>query len=171
MEEISEKEIIKKIKNGEIDYFGHLVTRFSQIIYFYTKKKVNDEHDVADIVQSTFIKAYKGIDRFNNTKAFYPYLFTILKNEIADFYRKKKYDTKINEQTASYETTFIDETKDLETIITKLKSDYQNVIKLYYIDGYSYKEIADILDKPINTIKTLLRRAKDSLKKEYENNK
>jgi RNA polymerase sigma-70 factor (ECF subfamily) len=168
MEELSEKEIIKKIKSGEIDYFGYLVKRFSQIIYYYTKKKVQDNHDVADIVQATFIKSYKGIDRFDEKKAFYPYLFTILKNEIADFYRKKKYSIKLTEQTASYEEKFIDEKEDFTTLINSLKSEYQTVIKLYYSEGYSYKEISIKLDKPINTIKTLLRRAKDELKKNYE---
>jgi RNA polymerase sigma-70 factor (ECF subfamily) len=170
MEELSEKEIISRIKNGEIDYFGHLMKRFSKIIYFYTKKKIRDEHDVTDIVQNSFIKAYKGLDKFDSKKAFYPFLFTILKNEIADFYRKKKYDSKITEQTASYEEKFIDETQDFESLINKLKPEYQTVIKSYYIEGYSYKEIAVQLDKPINTVKTLIRRAKDEFKKHYEKN-
>jgi hypothetical protein len=55
MDEISEKEIIQKIKNGEIDYFAILVERFSKIIYLYTKKKIQYINDVEDIVQSSFI--------------------------------------------------------------------------------------------------------------------
>lgn len=168
MEELSEKEIIKRVKNGEIDYFAYLVQRFSQIIYFYIKKKVRDEHDVADITQSAFIKAYKSIDRFDSKKAFYPYLFTIVKNEIADFYRRRKYETKLTENTASYEEKFLDETEDFNTLIENLKPEYKIVIKLYYVEGYSYKDIATKLDKPINTVKTLLRRAKEELKKNYE---
>lgn len=170
MEELSEKEIIKEIKNGEIDYFSHLVNKFSQIIYFYIKKKVRDEHDVADITQTSFIKAYKGIDKFDSKKTFYPFLFTIVKNEIADFYRKKKYEVKITEQTASYEQKFIDDTEDFNTLIEQLKNEYKSVIKLYYLEGYSYNEIALQLHKPINTVKTLLRRAKEEIKKAYEKN-
>jgi RNA polymerase sigma-70 factor (ECF subfamily) len=168
MEEISEKEIIGRIKNGEIDYFGYLVNRFSQIIYFYVRKRVRDEHDAADITQNSFIKAYKGMEWFDSKKAFYPYLFTITKNELINFYRKKKYETKLTEDAASYEEKFIDSTADFDSAMDRLKIEYKTVIKLYYIEGYSYKEIATKLDKPINTIKTLLRRAKEEFKKKYE---
>ncbi len=167
MEEFSEKEIIRKIKNGEINYFSYLVKRFSQIIYYYTKKKIKDQDDVPDIVQNSFIKAYKNIDRFDEGKSFYPYLFTILKNEIIDYYRKKKYHVKITEEHASYENTD-SQRHDFINLLSKLKRDSGTVIKLYYIDGYSYKEIADKLDKPINTIKTLLHRGKSELRKIYE---
>lgn len=167
MDELSEKEIIKRIKNGEIDYFAHLVNRFWQIIYFYTKKKVRDEHDVADITQASFIKAYKGLDHFDYKKSFYPFLFTIVKNEIADFYRKKKNNLKIEEHTAAYEEKFIDETDDFNSVIDRLKSEYKTVVKLYYVEGYSYKEIAEKMGKPMNTVKTLLRRAKEEIKKNY----
>jgi RNA polymerase sigma-70 factor (ECF subfamily) len=168
MEELSERDIIKKIKNGEIDYFASFVKRFSQIIYYYAKKRIKDEQDVPDIVQNSFIKAYKGMERFDEKKTFYPYLFTILKNEIIDYYRKKKYHVKIEEDHATYEERSINEATDFTNTLDKLKPESGAVIKLYYIEGYSYKEIAGKLKKPINTVKTLLHRGKSELKKIYE---
>ncbi len=167
MEELSEKEIITKIKGGEIDYFSSLVKRFSRIIYYYTKKKIQNEHDIADVVQNTFIKAYKSIDRFDLKKTFYPYLFTIVKNEIAEYYRKKKNHIKLTEDAAFYEQSFGDE-DDFQKLLDNLKGEYKKVLTLYYAEGYSYKEISQKLNKPINTIKTLLYRAKNELKEVYE---
>jgi RNA polymerase sigma-70 factor (ECF subfamily) len=168
MEDLSEKEIIIKIKNGEIDHFAFLVKRFSQIIYFYTKKKIRDPHDLADIVQNSFIKAYKGLDRFDIKKTFYPYLFTIVKNEIADYYRKKKSNIKLTEQTAAYEQSFQNEKEEFDILLSTLKKDYRTVIELYYLQGFSYNEIAEKVGKPLNTIKTYMSRAKADIKKNYE---
>jgi RNA polymerase sigma-70 factor (ECF subfamily) len=168
MDDLSEKEIIQKIKNGEIDYFETLVERFSKIIYFYTKKKIANAQDIEDIVQNSFIKAYKGITKFDTKKTFYPYLFTIVKNEIADYYRKKKPEFKINDQTATYEQSFEDTTANFKGLLANLRGDYKTVVTLYYHEGYSYKEIAKKINKPVNTVKTLLYRAKNEIKESYE---
>src|SRR4051812_9813939 len=103
MQPLSEKEIIRRIKSGKIDYFAYFVKQYSQVLYYYGKRKIADEHDVADIVQSCFIKAYKGIGHFDEKKQFYPYLFTILKNQITDYYRKKKINIKMMDDCAAYE--------------------------------------------------------------------
>lgn len=166
--DLSEKEIIKKIKGGDIDHFSILVERFSRIIYFYVKKKLQNEPDIADIVQNSFIKAYKGISRFDTQKTFYPYLFTIVKNEIADYYRKRKQEVQLDEEKANYQQTFDDDVANFSGLLNDLRAEYKTVITLYYLDGYSYKEIAEKNGKPINTIKTLLRRAKEDLRKVYE---
>ena len=168
MEKLSEKEIIQKIKEGEINYFEHFVKRHSKPLYYYIKKKITNEHDISDILQNSFIKAYKAIDKFDIEKDFYPYLFTIVKNEMTDYFRKHKNDTKLEEETAGYEQNFISEEKDLNALMRNIRTEYKKVIKLYYLEGFSYNEIAGKINKPINTVKTLLRRAKLAVRKNYE---
>ncbi len=158
MEGLSEKEIIKKIKDGEINYFEYFVKRYSKVVYFYVLVRVNRKSaDAEDIIQNAFIKMYKAIDRFDENRPFYPYFFTIVKNETKEFWRRNKKDLPLKEEVA-YEDE--EESLELDYLLKSLRPEYKKVLKLYFEEGYSYREIAKKLGKPINTIKTLIRRAK-----------
>ena len=168
MKSLSEREIIQKIKSGEINYFEHFVKSYSKILFHFITKKIPDRHDASDILQNSFIKAYKSIHKLNEHKAFYPYLFTIVKNEMNDYFRKKKYNVQITDDAIGYEQAFISEEKEVAVLLENVKQEHKKVINLYYLEGFSYNEIAKKLDKPVNTVKTLLRRAKLAVKKNYE---
>lgn len=161
MDELSDKEIIEKIRNGEIDYFEIFVKKYSKIVFYYTKKKVKSEADTEDIVQNAFIKIYKSLDRFDINQAFYPYFFTIVKNEINEFFRKNKKILPLHEEIAAPE---LEDEFGFELLIHDLRPEYKRVLELYFREGYSYKEIGEKLKKPINTVKTLIRRAKEEVK-------
>lgn len=161
---MTEREIIKKIKAGEINLFEVFVKKYSSKMHFYIQQRVRRREDAADILQNSFIKAYKALDRFDEKKPFYPYFFSIVKREIVDFYRKNAnllYIPDIQELPIYYE----DVKEDID--ISDLKDKYRKVLQLL-IEGYSYKEIANKLHKPINTIKTLIRRAKLEMTKKNE---
>lgn len=163
MEQLSEKEIIRKIQKGEINYFEHFVRKYSSIIFSFVFKKIRNVQDTNDIVQNAFIKMYKALDRFDPNLSFYPYLFTITKNELVNYYRKKESYLPLNENIIQHDSPLINERTFLRDLIQNLKKDYQKVIQLL-AEGYSYKEISQKLNKPINTIKTLIRRAKFQIK-------
>lgn len=167
MEKLSETEIIKRVQNGEINLFELLVKKYSRTLHFFTERKVGSNQDAQDIVQNTFISAYKAIEKFDLSKSFYPLLFTILKNEIARFFRENKKDLRLIDEIIAASSNF-DSKMEVDYILRNIKPQYAQVLKLYYIEGYSYIEISAKLDKPINTIKTILRRAKIEGKKIYE---
>ncbi len=160
---LSEKEIIEKIQKGEINYFEYFVKKYSRIIFSFVFKKIRSDQDANDIVQNAFIKMYKALDRFDSNLSFYPYLFTITKNELVNYYRKKEIYLPLNENIIQHDSPFIDEKTFLRDLIQNLKKDYQKVIQLL-AEGYSYKEISQKLNKPINTVKTWIRRAKFQIK-------
>lgn len=163
MKELSEKEIIRKIQQGEINYFEYFVKKYSRIIFSFVFNKIRNEQDTNDIVQNAFIKMYKALDKFNPDLSFYPYLFTITKNELVNYYRKKELYLPLNENIIQNNTLAIDDGTFLGDLIKNLKKDYQKVIQLL-AEGYSYKEISQKLNKPINTVKTWIRRAKKQIK-------
>lgn len=167
MEDVSEKEILIRIQQGEIQLFAYFVDKYSKIAFYYTRRKVEQPEDAKDIVQNTFIKTYKAIERIDIRQPFYPYFFTILKNEINQFFRKYRHTVALEDDMASYIDPEIGE---LPYLFELIKPEYKNVLELYYIEGYSYKEIARILNRPMNTIKTLIRRAKSEVKILYEKN-
>lgn len=169
-QDLSEKELIKLIRNGEINYFEIFVNKYTKIVFYYVLKRVRSHQDSQDIVQSAFIKAYKALDKFDTNKAFYPWFFTIVKNEINDFYRKNKSHEELNEEIV-HEFLPQDEELDFNLLVGDIKPEYKKVLELYFRDGYSYEDIAKRLGKPLNTVKTLIRRAKEQVAKNYEKNK
>ncbi|MBI3385300.1 RNA polymerase sigma factor [Candidatus Gottesmanbacteria bacterium] len=162
-----EKDIILKVKRGEINYFEALVKKYSRVAFFYTKKRVKQPSDAEDIVQNSFIKAYKVIERLDENRGFSGYFFAILRNQIVDFYRQKNNDVPLFESLTSQDLENSGLKIDVEELYAKIRPEYKTVLQLY-TEGFSYQEIAANLKRPINTIKTLIRRARIEARKLYE---
>ncbi len=161
---MTDAEIIQKISEGEIDLFEILVKKYTKKMYGYIKQRVRLEDDVSDILQNSFIKVYKALSHFNTQKEFYPYFFSVVRNEMAEFYRKNPYNDSLNEDHESIPTKV--EVSEID--FSGLKGEDKNILQLL-ADGYSYQEIADKIGRPINTIRTIIRRARlHVVKKQYE---
>ena len=159
-----EKEIIQKIKNGEIEYFSHIVKAYTLRIHGYVFKKLFEKADVDDIVQNAFLKLYKSIHTFNETRPVLPYLFEITKNELKMYYRSRKIMTPLNEKIVNEKEGFSFETEDVHELLKKLPEEQRNILHLVS-EGYSYEEIAKKLGKPLNTVRTIIHRARLTVKK------
>jgi RNA polymerase sigma-70 factor (ECF subfamily) len=165
---MDEKDIIKKIQEGQIDLFEYFVHEYASKMFFYIHQRVSNEADAKDILQNSFVKAYKAIDTFDTNKKFYPFFFTIVKNEISEFFRKNKKSVSLDE---AVDMIHIHESENTPMqILPLLKREYGKVLK-WYGEGFSYKEIANKMNKPINTVKTLIRRAKKQFIEEYDKQK
>ncbi len=167
MQDYSEKEIIIKIKNGEIDYYSLIVRRYGVLICRYIETKIQNKEDTEDLVQNVFIKFYQAIDRFDENKPIKPYLFQIVNNELKMFYRSKKPTVSLDEKIrAETEKEILIE--DLESYLSIL-NDKEKEIMVLLSQGYSYQEIATRFKKPLNTVKSIIRRARMKIKvKSYE---
>lgn len=163
MLELSDQEIIKKIKNGEIDFFIYIVRKYSASINRLIESRLFNKDDVDDLVQNTFLSLYKAIDKFDEKKPINPYLFQIAKNELKMYYRSHKKTVKLDEQltTENNDLLFND---DFDSLLKYLSEDKKKVLKLLS-EGYSYQEIAKKMGKPLNTIKTIVRRARLEINK------
>lgn len=141
----------------------------------------NDE-DAADLVQETYLKAFKFIDKFEegtNSKA---WLFKIMKNAYINDYRKRsKRPTQVDyEELVAYHdgddpqlSSYYDIREDLfdnvmgdeiTAAINAIPEDFKTVIFLCDIEEFSYEEIAKILEIPIGTVRSRLFRARNMLK-------
>jgi len=146
-----------------------------------------NEEDAKDLVQETFMKAYRAItsyDEGTNAKA---WLFKILKNAYINQYRKKsRRPAKVDfEEFIGYqdsEDTSIAEYQDLReeifenllgdevtTAINALPIDFRTVILLCDVEDFTYEEIAKIIDIPIGTVRSRLHRARNMLKEKLKN--
>jgi len=158
MEKLSDKDIIRNIQQGQIDNYSHLVHRYVGRLQMYVRQFIKKVEDRDDIIQTTFINYYKVIDRIDPDRPIWPYLLTIAKHEVAQFLRTHMKNVSLTEDIKDEKAEYnIDEKNIIEKTIAKLNKRDKQIIKLLY-QGFTYKEIAEKLEKPLNTIKTIIRR-------------
>jgi RNA polymerase sigma-70 factor, ECF subfamily len=180
--EISQ-ETLAELKAGNIKAYEQMLFLFAKPIFGYIYSLVHDKDDAEDITQEVFIKVYKNLHTIEPEKNFKNWLYKIATNTFYDWCRAKKrrLEVAIDEQDLDFETNATDEAYltieglddnfDLELALKNIKPIYQTVLMLYYYQGFSYEEISDSLNLPLNTVKTYLRRAKIDLRaaiKKYE---
>lgn len=166
MKESLDKDVIVKIRNGEIDYFSFLVKKYTPPIFRYIKAKLFQKLDVDDLVQNTFLSFYKAITRFDEEKPILPYLFQIAKNELKMYFRSHKQTVTLDDSlkvTNEYPELYIE---DYSSTLEKLSDEQQEILQLLQ-EGYSYEEIAKKCRRPVNTIRTIIRRTRLQVKKLY----
>ena len=162
MAELSDKDIIIRIRNGEINYYSYIVKKYTTSIYRYIERKLFKKIEADDLVQNVFISFYKAIEKFDEKRPIKPYLFQIVQNELKMYFRSYKKDQPLDERIISEERE-----EDLKIEDFKLLNNQEREVFKHISDGYSYEEIAKIVKKPINTIKSIVRRGRLKLKKIY----
>ena len=90
MLELSDKELVQRVKDGDVHAFEKLLFRYEKQIFFYILKFINQNENAQDIVQETFIKVYRSLKTFDPEYKFKTWLFTIATNTAYDWLRKAK---------------------------------------------------------------------------------
>ncbi len=151
-------------------------------MYNFAYRLTLDEDDAKDLLQDTYLKAFRFIDSFQQGTNAKAWLFRILKNSFINDYRKRsKEPSKVDYQEVEsyYNSEDVDHqiTPDLrvETLqdmigdeisnaLNSLDVDFRTVIILCDLEGFKYDEMAKILDIPIGTVRSRLHRARNLLK-------
>lgn len=146
-----------------------LVDALYQDVYRYAYWLCKNSALAEDLVQETFLRAWRSLDSLQNDKAAKAWLFTILRRENARLYERYRPDiVDIEDQSiADSDENEPDQRLDrrlLHEAIGKLDKDYREPLLLQVIGGFSGKEIAEILDLNNNTVMTRLFRARSKLK-------
>lgn len=180
----TDEEIVALFKDGDSQAFKELLSRYTSPLYNYSARFVGPSN-APDIVQIISVKIWKNLSHFNQDKAsFKTWAFTIARNTITDFLRKKKsvVFSDLDGSTKEDEGSFVDNIPDenllpdesmqklqdvatLNQALEKLSPLSREVLVLYYQEDLTFAEIGKILDKPLNTVKSQHRRALLSLRK------
>ena len=168
---------LKKVDVFENEFMPHIDS-----MYNFAYKLTFDEDESKDLVQDTYLKAYRFINSFQEGTNAKAWLYRILKNSFINDYRKKnkqpsKVDYQEVEQYYNSEDTPSEATVDLRLETTKdmigdeisnalnaLAVDFRTVIILCDLEGFTYEEMAKILDIPIGTVRSRLHRARNLLR-------
>ena len=181
--EITDKQLIEKFLKGNEPAFELLLKKHLKSVYNFLCRLTIDKAAAEDLTQETFVKIWKNLHRYDNSKNFKVWLFAIAKNTAFDFLRKKKSlpfasftnGSGYNKLEEISEDKIIPEemlerevlSGEIEKKLNKLPSLYKVILLLHYQDDFSLQEIAMILERPYNTIKSQHQRALFRLKKTF----
>ena len=153
---------------------------FVDALYNTAYRMTRNAEDAEDLVQETYLKAYRYYDKFEEGTNFKAWLFKIMKNTFINNYRKKQqapalsdfaeieesFENQVSEdatrQTKNPEEELLENVldEDVQKALDKLPPDYRMVVILADLEGFSYKEIADILEVPVGTVMSRLYRGR-----------
>lgn len=168
--------------------YKEVVKRYQSKLFAYLYRLVGNKEEAEDILQNVFVKVYKNINRFDTKRKFSSWIYRIAHNEAVNFLKKRGRrrvvsfedieTSKDKLDTASLAKSPIDawiskELKiEMQRALDKLPAKYKEALTLKYFLDKSYEEMSEILGKPVNTVGTLLNRAKKKLmeimKKEWK---
>ncbi len=144
---------------------NQLVTKYLTPVYSFVFRLVRDKDLAEDITQETFIKAWKKMDDTQNIRAF---LFTIARNLAYDHFRKNKDEYFEDEMEVPDTAPLAPEILDNEEIIKSLDHKHLDLILLHDVEDMTFEEIAEIVQRPMNTVKSQYRRALHDLHQKYK---
>lgn len=179
---------IEKALKGDQKAYEIIVNRYKDGLFLMLKKMVYDPIQAEDLVQETFLKAFRALESYNPEHAFSTWLYKIARNNCIDFIRKKKLQTysmenpiegKDGERQREYEDTeavtpereIIQKERSnlIQLAIDDLPKKYHEAIVLRHQEDKSYEEIALLLNIPIGTVKARIFRAREMLKVALKN--
>ncbi|QJR79873.1 sigma-70 family RNA polymerase sigma factor [Alteromonas pelagimontana] len=149
-----------------------LVHAFHADIYRYAYWLVKDKSVAEDIVQETFLRAWRSLDSLNDEKAAKSWLITIVRRENARRFERKRIETvdiegiDVFDEDAKSENAL--EHRELHQLLAGLTEEYREPLMLQLLFGYSGEEIAEQLNLNKNTVMTRLFRARKQIKEALE---
>ncbi|MGP4079951.1 sigma-70 family RNA polymerase sigma factor [Pseudalkalibacillus sp. R45] len=161
-------ELINKAKEGNDQAFLELFQKFEGDLYRTAYLHVKNQEDALDVVQETAYRSFKKINTLKNPQYFKTWLIKITMSCAIDLLRKNQKVIHLNPQY----TEFI-RSKDediplaisLQEMIETLNENEKQIVLLKYYYGYKLNEIADIVEAPLGTVKSVLYRGLDKLRK------
>jgi RNA polymerase sigma-70 factor (ECF subfamily) len=178
----SDEELLLRFKAGETEAFGQLVRRYERELYGYLRRYLGDEALAEDVFQNTFLQVYQKLDQYETGRPVRPWLYTIATHQAIDALRRagrrpvvsldQERETEINGAKRSLldivEARNCDPLDQLEAEerrervragLAELPEHLRSTVMLAYFQGLKYREIADILEIPVGTVKSRLHAA------------
>lgn len=175
-------ELVLRAQRGDKHAFGMLVDKYQRKLARLLSRMIRDQSEIEDVVQESFIKAYRALPNFRGDSAFYTWLYRIgintAKNHLVSLGRRPTVSTDIEiEDAENFDSG--DELRTMETpetaLMTKeiaqtvndtvasLPEELRTAITLREIEGLSYEEIATIMSCPIGTVRSRIFRARETI--------
>jgi len=176
---LTDEQLVSEYQDGKEAAFDELIHRYTQSFFYFALQIVKNKAEAEDAVQDSFIKIWKSLNTFDESKKLKTWMYRIVKNTCLDHLRKNKkeiiftnFDKEGDGESAGFADYIPDEglspleiviekqeAEELYYLIKQLPEIYQIILRLYYLEEMTLAEIADILEESLDTIKSRHRRA------------
>ena len=179
MVSLSDRELIERARTGDRKAFGLLVDRYQSKVYNIALRLLRSQEEALDVSQEAFLEVFRKLHRLDASRSLGPYLFRTVHNLALNVLARKKHrsaprcmsDALLERHCDNSETRYSEDIVErrleaglLQEAVDRLPLQYRSVITLRYIDDMSLSEMARILERPVNTVKTHLFRARNLLR-------
>ena len=164
-----DSEAIRKCLDGDIDAFRSLVERYEREALAHARTIVGNAEDSRELVQEAFLEAFRALARFDSSRKFYPWFYVILRNRCYGWLKSRGRSVTLSLESCHnvIVTCEADSTvgkEDIEEALLRLGAEDREIILLKYIDGLTYRSVADRLEIPIGTVMSRLYHARRRLR-------
>jgi RNA polymerase sigma factor (sigma-70 family) len=170
--------IISGCKAGDHSAFETLYKTYYRLLLGVALRYTRTRPEAEDILQDAFIKIFQSVSSYKNTGSFEGWMRRVVQNTAINYYRSSmrfhlyvdvsEKEDSLNDDSMEAILSALD-AKDILTILNRMPEGYRMVINLFYIDGYSHREISEMLNISQGTSKSQLFKAKQYLKELLEN--
>jgi len=179
---LTDEQLVGQYLKGDEGALEILIRRYFKRVFGFLARFVGNNKEAEDLTQETFLKAWKGLKKFDQTKNFSVWLFRIARNAGIDHLRRKKMLVFSDLDNEKDEERFVDKipddgeslfekaekddlAKEISGYLSKLSENNRSVVLLRYNQQMSFSQIADLLEETLDTVKSRHRRALIYLKR------
>jgi RNA polymerase sigma-70 factor, ECF subfamily len=184
--ELTDDEVVRLVRGGETDAFAELVRRTRRSAYRLARRITRNHEEADDVVQESYVKAFRALDRFGPGKPFGPWFLTITARTALSAVRQGKRraalplddpgpegDPPLSERIADPEQDPVETERRLEVerAFSRLSEEHRTILALRVDGDLTYASIAETLSIPIGTVMSRLARAREALLMEMSQSK
>jgi RNA polymerase sigma-70 factor (ECF subfamily) len=179
-ERLADAALVRRAQQGDKQAFNLLVLKYQSRLEKVIARYVRDPHEVFDLTQETFIKAYRALEQFRGTSSFYTWVYRIAVNTAKNYLialTRRPPDTDVDAQLDIELGSGLDPERlllrdEIERtvfqVINGLPLELRVAIILRELEGMSYDEIAEIMDCPLGTVRSRIFRAREAIDNEVQ---
>ncbi|MFA6973476.1 MAG: sigma-70 family RNA polymerase sigma factor [Parcubacteria group bacterium] len=176
---LGDNELILLVREKNAERYAEIIERYQGKLFAYLYRLIGNRDEAEDLLQDVFIKAYKNLYSYDVSRKFSSWIYRIAHNEAVNYIKRKSLKRFISwEDISSTKDKLVSQStedgaddawirkesiKEVDDAIKRLPIKYKQVLLLRYFSDKSYEEIGEILGKPVNTVGTLINRAKKNL--------
>lgn len=168
--------LIKSTLKGNNDAFAKLMTYYKQRVLVFGKSFFHNETDAEDFVQDVFLKVYTSLDSFRGDAQFSTWLMRIAYNTAINSVKRAKEYLPLNDEFEIEDSGLNPEERQLKKLtvqavretLKEIPEKFAVCLDLYFFYNFSYTDISEMLDLPVNTVKSHIFRAKKLMKTKLE---
>jgi len=172
-EKLSDAEVVRSILAGDTKAFGKLVDRHLAGVHAVVTRIVCNSTDAEDVTQDTFIRCLERLEQYDPSYSFRNWLLKIATNTAINCHRSRKRDKELTIRLADYDVNGskqkddnieLPSPREWQYWLGRLDTNQRAAIVLFHFHQMPYTQIAEALEVPLNTVRTLLHRGRKRLR-------